>query len=188
MSAAPTSSRLIDKKCYFRLNPDLSFSNHSACGNDIKTESPMMRKLIVDTIRYYMEEFHVDGFRLDLAELIDMQTMLDIRDTARAINPKAILISEPWSPGRGENKYQLRGTGWSAWNNDFRYAAKDFARGAGNREWLQNSLFGSVNTWAHESAAAGELSGKPRRHGVHRRNHHQSRPRRAQAERTATRR
>ncbi|MDD2240911.1 MAG: alpha-amylase family glycosyl hydrolase [Kiritimatiellae bacterium] len=138
----------IDRKYYFRLNPDLSFSNHSACGNDLKTEAPMLRKLIVDNIRYFMEEFHVDGFRLDLAELIDMQTMLAIRDAALAINPHAILISEPWSPGRGENKYQLRETRWSAWNNDFRYAAKDFARGRGNREWLAEGLFGSVNTWA----------------------------------------
>ncbi len=144
----PNVFGLIDKKCYFRLNPDLSFSNHSACGNDVKTESPMMRKLILDNIAYLMREFHVDGFRLDLAELIDMETMLAIRDVARGINPKAILVSEPWSPGRGENKYQLRGTGWSAWNNDFRYAAKNFSRGWGNREWLQGSLFGSVNTWA----------------------------------------
>ena len=144
----PNIFATIDRKYYFRLNPDLGFSNHSACGNDFKTEAPMARKLIVDNIVYFMKEFHVDGFRLDLAELIDMETMLAIRDAARAINPKAILISEPWSPGRGENKYQLRGTGWSAWNNDFRYAAKDFARGAGNREWLQNSLFGSVATWA----------------------------------------
>ncbi len=144
----PNVFGLIDKKCYFRLNPDLSFSNHSACGNDVKTESPMMRKLILDNVRYFMEEFHVDGFRLDLAELIDMTTMLAIRDVARSINPKAILISEPWSPGRGENKYQLRGTGWSAWNNDFRYAAKDFVRGSGNRDWLQGSVFGSVDSWA----------------------------------------
>lgn len=144
----PNIFALIDKKYYFRLTPDLGFSNHSACGNDLKTEAPMMRKLIVDTIRYYLEEFHVDGFRLDLAELVDMTTMHAIRDTARAINPKAILIAEPWSPGRGENKHQLRGTGWSAWNNDFRYAAKDFARGWGNRDWLKGSLFGSVNTWA----------------------------------------
>ena len=104
--------------------------------------------LFRSNIRYFMEEFHVDGFRLDLAELIDMQTMLEIRDAALAINPHAILISEPWSPGRGENKYQLRETRWSAWNNDFRYAAKDFARGLGNREWLAEGLFGSVNTWA----------------------------------------
>lgn len=144
----PNLFALIDKKAYFRLNPDLSFSNHSACGNDVKTESPMMRKLIVDNIVYFMKEFHVDGFRLDLAELIDLQTMMDIRDAAREINPRAILIAEPWSPGRGENKYQLRGTGWSAWNNDFRYAAKDFSRGLGSREWLQGGLFGSVNSWA----------------------------------------
>ena len=144
----PNIFGILDKKCYFRLNPDLSFSNNSACGNDVKTESPMMRRLILDTIRYYMEEFHVDGFRLDLAELVDMETMLAIRDTARSINPKAILISEPWSPGRGENKYQLRGTGWSAWNNDFRYAAKDFVRGSGNRDWLKGSIFGSVDLWA----------------------------------------
>jgi pullulanase len=144
----PNIFATIDKKYYFRLNPDLSFSNHSACGNDLKTEAPMMRKLIVDNIVYFMKEFKVDGFRLDLAELIDMETMLAIRDAARAINPKVILISEPWSPGRGENKYQLRGTGWSAWNNDFRYAAKDFVRGAGNREWLRDGIFGSVNSWA----------------------------------------
>lgn len=144
----PNVFATIDRKYYFRLNPDLSYSNHSACGNDLKTEAPMLRKLIVDNIVYFMKEFHVDGFRLDLAELIDMQTMREIRDAALAVNPKAILISEPWSPGRGENKFQLRGTGWSAWNNDFRYAAKDFVRGAGNRDWLKEGIFGSVNTWA----------------------------------------
>ncbi|MDR0993209.1 MAG: hypothetical protein LBN38_01380, partial [Verrucomicrobiota bacterium] len=144
----PNVFAMIDKKYYFRLHPDLSFYNHSGCGNDLRTEAPMMRKLIVDNILYFMKEFHVDGFRLDLAELIDMETMLAIRDAARAYNPKVILISEPWSPGRGENKYQLRGTGWSAWNNDFRYAAKDFALGWGNRDWLKNSVFGSVHTWA----------------------------------------
>jgi len=144
----PNIFETLDKKYYFRLNTDLGHSNNSACGNDVKTEAPMMRKLILDNIEYFMREFHVDGFRLDLAELVDMETMLAIRDRARAINPKAILISEPWSPGRGENKYQLRGTGWSAWNNDFRYAAKDFVRGQGNREWLKGSVFGSVDLWA----------------------------------------
>ena len=144
----PNIFETLDRKYYFRLNAELGHSNHSACGNDVKTEAPMMRKLILDNIEYYLREFHVDGFRLDLAELIDMETMLAIRDRARAINPKAILISEPWSPGRGENKYQLRGTGWSAWNNDFRYAAKDFVRGQGNREWLKGSVFGSVDLWA----------------------------------------
>lgn len=137
----------IDKKYYFRLAPDLSYFNYSGCGNDVKTESPMMRRFIVDNIRYFVEEFHVDGFRFDLAELIDMRTMAEIRDAARAIDPNVILISEPWS-GRGEQKEQLYGTGWSAWNNDFRYAAKDFALGGADRGWLKHSVFGSVDTWA----------------------------------------
>jgi len=144
----PNIFNLIDKKYYFRLYPDFSYSSFSGCGNDIRTEAPMMRKFIVDNILYFMREFRVDGFRFDLAELIDMETMMAIRDAARAENPKVLLISEPWSPGRGENKAQLRGTGWAAWNNDFRYAAKDFARGWSNRDWLKNCIFGSVNTWA----------------------------------------
>ena len=167
----------LDKKYYFRLNPDFSYSNFSGCGNDVRTEAPMMRRLIVDSIRHWMTEFHVDGFRFDLAELIDLDTLLAIRDAARAINPNALLISEPWSL-RGENKYQLKGTGWSAWNNDFRYAAKDFAMGRHNREWLQKNLLGSVDTWAanplqpvnyleshDDMALADELCTRPDRDG-----------------------
>lgn len=174
----PNIFSVIDKKCYFRLLPDLSFSNHSACGNDFRTETPMGRRLVVDNIRHWMREFHVDGFRLDLAELVDMATMMDIINAAREENPKAILIAEPWSPGRGENKQLLRGTGWSAWNNDFRYAAKDFARGGGNRDWLKNSVFGSVATWAQnplqpvnyleshdDMAFADEISSNPNHDG-----------------------
>lgn len=144
----PSPFNLIDKKYFFRLYPDFTFSNFSGVGNDVRSESPMTRQFIVDNILYFMKEFHIDGFRFDLGELIDLETMMAIRDAARELNPKVILISEPWSPGRGENKSQLRGTGWAAWNNDFRYAAKDFARGWANRDWLKNSVFGSVNTWA----------------------------------------
>ncbi|MFH0954021.1 MAG: alpha-amylase family glycosyl hydrolase [Verrucomicrobiota bacterium] len=146
---SPNIFHLMDKKYFFRLNPDFSYSNFSGCGNDFKTESPMARRLIVDNIVYWMKEFHVDGFRFDLAELIDMDTMLALRDAARAVNTNVILVSEPWS-FRGENKHQLKGTGWSAWNNDFRYAAKDFVMGRRNREWLQKNIFGSVDTWASD--------------------------------------
>ena len=144
---SPNIFTLIDKKYFFRLNPDYSFSNFSGCGNDFRTESPMTRRLIVENISYWMREFHVDGFRFDLAELIDMETMMAIRDVAFQINTNTILVSEPWS-FRGENKHQLKGTGWSAWNNDFRYSAKDFVMGRRNREWLQKNIAGSVDTWA----------------------------------------
>lgn len=143
----PNIFSMLDRKYFFRLNDDFTFSNFSGCGNDVRTEAPMMRRLIVDNILYWMKEFHVDGFRFDLAELIDMDTMRAIEKAARAINPNVQLISEPWSL-RGENKQDLTGTGWSAWNNEFRYAAKDFIKGKHNREWLKNCIFGSMNSWA----------------------------------------
>ncbi|MBU0678776.1 MAG: hypothetical protein KJ626_11745 [Verrucomicrobia bacterium] len=175
----PNHWSLIDKKYYFRLNPDYSYMNFSGCGNDVRTEAPMMRRMIIDNIVYLMKEFHIDGFRFDLAELIDLDTMMQIRDAARAINPDVMLISEPWS-FRGEHKYQLTGTGWSAWNNDFRYAAKDFATGGRNRDWLKKQITGSVDTWAanplqpvnyveshDDMALVDEFSTRPDRNGHH---------------------
>lgn len=169
----------IDKKYFFRLNPDWTYSNFSGCGNDVRTEAPMMRRLIVDNIVYWMTEFRVDGFRFDLAELIDLETMRAVRDAARAINPNVLLISEPWS-FRGENKHELTGTGWSAWNNDFRYAAKDFVMGRRNRDWLRRQIAGSLDTWAadprqpvnyleshDDMALADELCTRPDRDGRH---------------------
>jgi len=108
-----------------------------------------------------------------------MDTMLAIRDAARAINPRVLLISEPWS-FRGENKHQLRGTGWSAWNNDFRYATKDFVMGRQfrNRDWLAKQILGSVETWTanplqavneierhDDMALADEFATRPNRDG-----------------------
>lgn len=174
---SPNLFNMMDKKYFFRLNPDFTYSNFSGCGNDVKTESLMMRRLIVDNIVYWMNEFHVDGFRFDLAELVDLDTLMEVRDAARAINTNVMLISEPWS-FRGENKHQLKGTGWSAWNNDFRYAAKDFVMGRRNREWLQRNIVGSVDTWAanplqpvnyveshDDMALADELCTRPDRDG-----------------------
>lgn len=173
----PNIYSLIDKKYFFRLTPDNKFINFSGCGNDVKTESPMMRRLIVDNILYFMKEHKVDGFRFDLAELIDMPTMMEIRDKARALNPDVLLISEPWSL-RGQNKEKLKGTGWAAWNNDFRYAAKDFARGRANRDWFKKTILGSVDIWTEnpmqavnyleshdDMALADELSLRPDKNG-----------------------
>jgi len=176
---SPNLFNMIDKKLYFRLNPDYTFSNWSGVGNDFRTESAMARRLIVDNILYWKREHGVDGFRFDLAELIDMDTMRAIEKAVRAEFPDALLISEPWS-FRGENKHMLRGTTWSAWNNEFRYAVKDFAMGRGDRERMIRSLFGSVDNWtaspvqavnyaeSHDDMAlADELSTAPGHDGRH---------------------
>ncbi len=173
----PNILALIDKKYFFRLTPDYRFINFSACGNDVRSEAPMMRRFIVDNVLYWMREHKVDGFRFDLAELIDMGTMRQIEKEARALNPDVLLISEPWSI-RGQNKERLRGTTWAAWNNEFRYAAKDFARGKADREWLKKVILGSTDIWtanplqalnyveSHDDMAlVDELSLRPDRNG-----------------------
>jgi len=88
----------------------------------------------------------VDGFRWDLAELIDMETLMEAKREAEKINPRVIMISEPWS-FRGNHKQFIRGTGWAAWNDDFRYTGKDFARGRANREHVKKVITGSTEIW-----------------------------------------
>jgi pullulanase len=174
---SPNIFSLIDRKYYFRLNPDFSFSNFSGVGNDIRSEAPMMRRLIVENIVFLMEEFKVDGFRFDLAELIDMETLLQVRDEAIKVNPNVVLVSEPWS-FRGTHKYELTGTGWAAWNDDFRYTVKDFVMGGRNLERLRQVIVGSTDLWtanplqtvnyveSHDDMAlADELSTRPDRDG-----------------------
>lgn len=173
----PNLFAMIDKKYYFRLTPDYKYINFSACGNDVKSESPMMRKFIVDNCVYWVKEHHVDGFRFDLAELVDNKTLMAVRDAVWAINSNVVLIAEPWSI-RAQNKEQLTGTGWAAWNNDFRYASKDFARGRANRDWLKKVILGSTELWtanpmqainyaeSHDDMAlVDELSLRPDRNG-----------------------
>ena len=144
---SPNIFYALDRKYYFRQGLDFTLSNFSGCGNDVRTEAPMMRRLIVDNVLYWMREHHVDGFRFDLCELVDMQTLRLVEKEARKLNPNVLLISEPWS-FRGDHKLQLKGTGWAAWNDQFRDAVKRFARGEADREELQQVITGSVETWA----------------------------------------
>ncbi len=111
-----------DKEHYFRLDQKGVFQNDSWTGNDIRTEAKFARKLIVDSIKYWASEYHIDGFRFDLAGLIDWETIELIRDQLKKINPKAILIAEPWG---GEYRPQgLSYHGWASWNDRIRNGIK----------------------------------------------------------------
>lgn len=72
-------------------------SNGSGCGNDTATERLMVRKYIVDSVKYWATEYHVDGFRFDLMGLIDVDTMKAVRDALDEINPEIIVYGEGWS-------------------------------------------------------------------------------------------
>ena len=128
--------KLADKKYYFRLDANQHYIATSGCGNDFKTERPMAQRLILDSVRHWMEEYHIDGFRFDLAAMIDWDTVDLITLEARKINPDVVLIAEPWGGG----KYDPAGFsqhGWAAWNDQFRNGIK-----GQNPENGQSYIFG----------------------------------------------
>ncbi len=83
---------------YFsRINDDGTYSSGSGCGNDTATERSMVRKYIVDSILYWVEEYHIDGFRFDLVGLMDTETINEIVEEVHAIYPDVIFYGEGWT-------------------------------------------------------------------------------------------
>ncbi len=113
----------IDKEYYFRLDGKGNFLSKSYCGNDLKTERKMTRRLIVESVLFWMKEYHVDGFRFDLAAMIDWETVEDIIKEARKINPDVVIIAEPWGGGKYSPK-EFSARGWAAWNDQIRNGVK----------------------------------------------------------------
>ncbi len=115
--------KYIDREKYFRLDENGDYITSSGCGNDTRTEDPDVRRLIVESVEYWMTEYHIDGFRFDLAYLIDKETHKQIIAAARAINPNVIIIAEPWGGG-GYDPDGFSDIGWAAWNDQFRNGVK----------------------------------------------------------------
>ena len=84
---------------YYRFAADGSWSNGSGCGNETASERSMFRKYIVDSVCYWAQEYHVDGFRFDLMALHDVETMQAVESAVHAINPKAMIYGEGWTGG-----------------------------------------------------------------------------------------
>ena len=112
----------IDREYYFRLDENGDYIAESYCGNDLKTEAPMMRRLIVESILYWMKEYHIDGFRFDLGKLIDWETIETVIYEAKKINPNVVFVCEPWGGGYDPKGFSLRG--WGAWNDQIRNGIK----------------------------------------------------------------
>jgi pullulanase/glycogen debranching enzyme len=112
----------IDKEYYFRLDKKKNYIAKSGCGNDLKTERQMMRRMIVESILFWMKEYHIDGFRFDLGKLIDWETIEDIIYEAKKINPNVVFVCEPWGGGYDPEGFSLRG--WGAWNDQIRNGIK----------------------------------------------------------------
>jgi pullulanase len=113
---------------YYRLRPDGSYYNGSGVGNEFRTEAPMARRYLIDSLKHWVNEYKVDGFRFDLLALIDHETMLQIIAELREIDPHILLYGEPWagdaSPIELNGKGRQWGRGWAVFNDDFRDALK----------------------------------------------------------------
>ena len=155
-------------KYFSRTNDYGEYSNGSGCGNDTATERSMVKKYIVDSVNYWVEEYHMDGFRFDLAGLIDTTTMNEVIATVHEKHPDVIFYGEGWSLTTSMTKsgYSLTNqdnlqqvSGFAMFNDTFR----DYVRGVngknsdggyvsgnvGNTNTLLNSILGRIG-WAKE--------------------------------------
>jgi len=153
------SLRGIDNSVYYRLNPaDLRvYENLTGCGNTVNCEHPRVRALIVDCLRYWVEEMHVDGFRFDLATVLgreaggfNEQAALFKALRAEPALAYVKLIAEPWDVGLGGYQLGRFPPGWSEWNDRYRDSMRAFWRGdAGKIGEFAERLAGSSDLFRH---------------------------------------
>ncbi len=91
---------------YYRTHPqplpkgvESKYSNGSGCGNETASEKPMMRKFMMESVKYWINEYHIDGFRFDLMGCHDIETMNQIRQMVNEIDPTIFIYGEGWSAG-----------------------------------------------------------------------------------------
>jgi isoamylase len=134
----PTLSfRGIDNQAYYRLGPDGAMHDVTGTGNSVDTSHPQVRQLVMDSLRYWVTEMGVDGFRFDLAVTLIRNERHEV-DTvghpflaevaADPVLERVKLIAEPWDVGHFGYQVGNFGTPWSEWNGKFRDSVRDVWR------------------------------------------------------------
>ncbi len=129
-NASEFSEERIVPGYFFRTNADGSLANGSGVGNDVASERPMVRKFIVDSVKYWATQYHFDGFRFDLMGILDVTTMQQVRKALDQIDPSILIIGEGWDMGtlaaadRANQKNIARLTGIAAFNDELRDGIK----------------------------------------------------------------
>lgn len=93
------SQNLIVPGFFFRRDDNGNLTSGSGCGNDVASERPMVRKFIVDSVKYWTTEYNLDGFRFDLMGLMDIETINEITTVLKKIDPTILVIGEGWDMG-----------------------------------------------------------------------------------------
>jgi pullulanase len=147
---------------YYRTTDTGDLANGSACGNEVASERPMVRKYIIDSVMYWAKEYNIDGFRFDLMGLIDTPTIQQLTTELRSkIDPSIIIYGEPWQAGGSVLPQELqtiigaqKGLGFAVFNDRIRTAIKggsdDDTRGFASgepeqEEGIVKGIIGSVN-------------------------------------------
>lgn len=107
---------------YLRYNEKGQLMNRSGTGNEYKSEEPIARNLIIDSLKHWVNEYHIDGFRFDLAALLDRETWNVIRTELHKIDPRIVLIAEPW--GGYYSPADFSDHDWASWNDRIRNTIK----------------------------------------------------------------
>ena len=147
---------------YYRKTVDGKYSDGSGCGNETASEKPLMRQFMLESVKYWIDEYHIDGFRFDLMGVHDIETMNKIRAEVNQIDPSIYIYGEGWSAGSCSypteklamkaNTQQLNGIG--AFSDDMRDALRgpfsDDHKGAllagisGEEESLKFGIVGGI--------------------------------------------
>ena len=85
---------------YYYRKADGAYSNGSGCGNETASEQPMMRRFMLESVKYWIQEYHIDGFRFDLMGCHDIETMNQIRQAVDELDPTIFIYGEGWSAGQ----------------------------------------------------------------------------------------
>lgn len=91
--------RLTYPDMYYRKTADGKYSDGSGCGNETASEKPLMREFMLESVKYWIDEYHIDGFRFDLMGVHDIETMQQIRAEVNKIDPSIYIYGEGWSAG-----------------------------------------------------------------------------------------
>jgi glycogen operon protein len=148
----------IDNPAYYRLVDDDKqyYMDYTGTGNSLNAGNPHSLQLIMDSLRYWVTEMHVDGFRFDLAsalarEFYDVDRLATFFELVQQdpIVSRVKLIAEPWDVGPGG--YQVGGfpPQWTEWNGAYRDTVRDFWRGEHNLGALASRLAGSADLYEH---------------------------------------
>ncbi len=157
-------NQLVPGYYYRQWKKDGTFSNASACENETASDRTMVRKFILESVQYWVREYHIDGFRFDLMAIHDIETMNLISATLHAINPSILLYGEGWTAGdsplpenfRALKKYAYKMDRIAVFSDDIRdgikgsvFDEKSTGFASGNPEMAESVKFGIVAAGDH---------------------------------------